>query len=169
MPTVLWKDKTKKQKREAYEAVKRWRAKNKGQFNAEARLAIHLRRSIAFQRAWPLIVEHYGNKCLNCGTGNGLCFDHVVPLSQGGENQLANGQPLCRKCNTFKGMIEANASDWRPDKGAWVTELVRLNPHLVIRKAGKRFKCLSIVEQREMLEWQELVWTKEIVMPGQIA
>lgn len=167
MPTALWKDKTKKQKRDAYEAVKRWRAKNKGQFNAEARLAIHLRRSIAFQRAWPLIVEHYGNRCLNCGASDRLCFDHVVPLSQGGENQLANGQPLCRKCNTFKGTIEVSSSDWRPDKGAWIAELVALNPHLVIRKAGKRFRRLALAEQKGLLARQDEAREREIVMPGQ--
>lgn len=56
-------------------------------------------------------------------------FDHIVPLSAGGANLLTNGQPLCRACNATKGHMSSQMDD-RPDKGAWVAELVKLNPWL---------------------------------------
>lgn len=132
-----WKSKTKAQKQAAYQALARWRAKNKERYSSEAHRAVQLRRSRQFIRAWPLIVEHYGGKCLNCGRVDGLCFDHVVPLSKGGDNQLTNGQPLCRACNAFKGQLQQSDKDWRPDQGAWIVELVKRNPWMVLN-AGKR-------------------------------
>jgi hypothetical protein len=125
---VHHRDKTPEQKRAAVEAVKRWRAKNKERCNAESGASINMRRSLPYQKAWPLIVAHYGSKCLNCGASK-VCFDHVKPLSQDGANGLENGQPLCVPCNTFKGQTEPS-KDYRPDKGAWIAELVRLNPWL---------------------------------------
>lgn len=133
-----YKDLTPKQKRQRYQAVKAWRARNKDQFNGEARESIRLRRSFQFIKAWPVIVEHYGNKCLHCGSDGPLCFDHVRPLREGGENQLANGQPLCVKCNTFKGTLQQKDKDWRPDHGQWIVGLVKANPWLVIEPAVKR-------------------------------
>jgi 5-methylcytosine-specific restriction endonuclease McrA len=41
--------------------------------------------------------------CICCGSEKNLTFDHVIPLSKGGINSLANGQILCKKCNTVKG------------------------------------------------------------------
>ena len=63
--------------------------------------------------------------------------DHVIPLTPGCSdelNQLTNCQPLCRHCNARKGqcMVPLSHTDWRPDKGAWIAELVRLNPGLHI-------------------------------------
>lgn len=38
----------------------------------------------------------YGNKCLVCGTNNGLTIDHIVPVSLKGKDVLQNIQPLCQ-------------------------------------------------------------------------
>lgn len=55
-----------------------------------------------------------GHKCLWCGWtnplqglstnygGNFLTVDHVVPVSQGGSNDLSNLQTLCRRCHDKK-------------------------------------------------------------------
>ncbi len=94
----------------------------------ESRAGLQMRRSLPYQRAWPMIVHHYGGKCLSCGAGKTV-FDHVIPLMTGGPNSLENGQPLCLACNTFKGQTNPS-KDHRPDKGAWIAELVRLNPWL---------------------------------------
>ncbi|MGH3145755.1 MAG: HNH endonuclease [Rubrobacter sp.] len=41
--------------------------------------------------------------CLCCGSSDKpLTPDHVVPLSLGGSNLIANIQPLCRSCNARK-------------------------------------------------------------------
>lgn len=125
-----WSTKTPAQKKAAYLAVKKWRANNAGRFEREAKLSLRLKRSWGYIKAWPAIVHHYGGKCLNCGSTDKMCFDHVVPLSKGGDNLITNGQPICVKCNTFKGQTQQD-KDWRPDGGAWIRELARLNPHLM--------------------------------------
>lgn len=46
----------------------------------------------------------FNNRCLACGKKTKLEADHVVPLSRGGSNDIANIQPLCRSCNSSKGI-----------------------------------------------------------------
>lgn len=41
--------------------------------------------------------------CQHCGTHCGLTVDHVVPVSQGGSDDLDNLQTLCGPCNSSKG------------------------------------------------------------------
>jgi 5-methylcytosine-specific restriction endonuclease McrA len=45
----------------------------------------------------------FGQVCLSCGEKKKLTADHVVPLSRGGSNYIANIQPLCLSCNDKKG------------------------------------------------------------------
>ncbi|WP_067837058.1 TerD family protein [Nocardia lijiangensis] len=44
-----------------------------------------------------------GGKCVECGSGHYLEFDHVIPLSRGGATSASNLQILCRACNRAKG------------------------------------------------------------------
>ncbi|MEU7632780.1 TerD family protein [Nocardia sp. NPDC049220] len=44
-----------------------------------------------------------GGKCVECGDGHYLEFDHVIPLSRGGATSATNLQILCRSCNRVKG------------------------------------------------------------------
>lgn len=44
-----------------------------------------------------------GGKCVECGSGHYLEFDHVIPLSRGGATSASNLQILCRSCNRTKG------------------------------------------------------------------
>lgn len=121
-------EKTPEQKRASADAVRRWRSRNMERFRSEDGQSRRLVRSAAFQAAWPVIVRHYGSKCLCCGKGETF-FDHVQPLSKQGANALANGQPLCRACNTMKEQMQV-PTDYRPDKGAWIAALVCLNAWL---------------------------------------
>jgi len=44
-----------------------------------------------------------GGRCRRCGSTHKLHFDHVIPLSRGGANTVANIQLLCGVCNRAKG------------------------------------------------------------------
>jgi hypothetical protein len=50
------------------------------------------------QRVW----QRYGGRCAECGDGQYLEFDHIIPVAKGGSNSDANVQLLCRKCNLKK-------------------------------------------------------------------
>jgi len=41
--------------------------------------------------------------CVNCGRGESLEYDHIIPLSRGGATSVNNLQLLCRPCNRSKG------------------------------------------------------------------
>lgn len=62
-------------------------------------------------RGWLEIRERYGNKCLCCGTSEGITCDHIVPLSKGGLHEADNVQPLCMRCNLAK---RTQTIDYRP-------------------------------------------------------
>lgn len=44
-----------------------------------------------------------GGRCVECGDGHYLEFDHIIPLSRGGATSTTNLQILCRACNRAKG------------------------------------------------------------------
>jgi HNH endonuclease len=44
-----------------------------------------------------------GGRCRKCGSTQQLHFDHVIPVSRGGANTVANIQLLCGPCNRTKG------------------------------------------------------------------
>jgi 5-methylcytosine-specific restriction endonuclease McrA len=44
-----------------------------------------------------------GGRCRKCGSSEKLHFDHVIPVSKGGANTVANIQLLCGACNRAKG------------------------------------------------------------------
>lgn len=61
------------------------------------------------KRAWILpevrwaVFERDDFRCQGCGSRRFLEVDHVIPLSQGGMDELPNMQTLCRGCNRGKG------------------------------------------------------------------
>ena len=121
---IPYEAKAERAKKAITKAVKKWRDNNRERFNHEQKLSIRLRRSQAYKDHWLAIVAHYGNRCLCCrATDKQLCFDHVIPISQNGANDATNGQPLCRRCNTYKGQAEPT-KDYRPDKGQYACALL---------------------------------------------
>lgn len=49
------------------------------------------------------ILERDGYKCQCCEATEGLCIDHIMPVSRGGDSSDENLQVLCSACNTKKG------------------------------------------------------------------
>jgi 5-methylcytosine-specific restriction endonuclease McrA len=47
-------------------------------------------------------------RCRQCGCTEKLHFDHIIPVSRGGANTVANIQLLCGPCN------RAKAAKYRP-------------------------------------------------------
>lgn len=67
----------------------------------------------ANHRRWHAdLVKQYGEACLNCGAGERLVLDHIVPIAKGGLSGLDNLQLLCGECNRLKGKL---VIDCRPD------------------------------------------------------
>ena len=44
-----------------------------------------------------------GGRCVECGSGFELQYDHVIPFSMGGATTAENLQLLCADCNRAKG------------------------------------------------------------------
>lgn len=62
-------------------------------------------------REWRDLCAKYNHRCLCCGEAKPLTIDHVVPLVDGGTNDISNIQPLCLDCNLRK---HAQTIDYRP-------------------------------------------------------
>jgi hypothetical protein len=44
-----------------------------------------------------------GGRCVDCGSGFRLEFDHIIPVSRGGSNTARNIELRCEPCNRRKG------------------------------------------------------------------
>lgn len=67
------------------------------------------------QAEWVALVVHYECRCVRCGVVprgglDGMTKDHIIPIAQGGTNDIGNLQPLCSSCNTIKGQ---DTTDYR--------------------------------------------------------
>lgn len=62
---------------------------------------------------WLLCKKQYGYRCLRCGSKERLVPDHVIPLFRGGRHLIENIQPLCWKCNRWKGI---RVIEFRPSR-----------------------------------------------------
>jgi 5-methylcytosine-specific restriction endonuclease McrA len=70
---------------------------------------------------WQKVCDHYGEKCLCCGSVEVLTVDHVKPVSCGGSSNIDNLQPICFSCNASK---QNKHIDYRPDKGEFAKSLI---------------------------------------------
>lgn len=56
------------------------------------------------QDEWEQLREKYNHRCLACGDECPLTRDHVIPIVKGGIDTIDNIQPLCKPCNSRKGL-----------------------------------------------------------------
>lgn len=61
-------------------------------------------------KEWLDLVEEFNHRCIRCFRINNLTRDHIIPLSMGGSDYIGNIQPLCKKCNSSKGV---KSNDYR--------------------------------------------------------
>jgi 5-methylcytosine-specific restriction endonuclease McrA len=119
--------------RRAY--ITRYKANNPDAYKDKHRAAKHNRRAKLraagklSPHAWPMVVAALGNRCLKCGAED-ITMDHIVPLALGGQNHVANLQPLCHRCNSIK---SATVADYRePEVSAFLNlalDILCHSPH----------------------------------------
>jgi 5-methylcytosine-specific restriction endonuclease McrA len=64
---------------------------------------------------WKALVAYEGNVCVCCKQPSPrLEIDHIVPVALGGGHDLANVQPLCRRCNASKHTDIIDYRTWIP-------------------------------------------------------
>lgn len=76
---------------------------------------------------WADVVARFGGACLRCGSLDGVTKDHIRPLSRGGGNDISNLQPLCKKCNSWKGTKEIDFRDHSCSQPTELFELARVS------------------------------------------
>ena len=82
-----------KRERQLATAHSLMRAHDEGQF-VRTPVPLDVRRAV---------FERDGGSCVECGGNFDLQYDHVIPVSRGGANTVANLQILCAPCNQEKG------------------------------------------------------------------
>jgi hypothetical protein len=58
----------------------------------------------ALKEVQDYVYSKYGRKCIKCGATERISLDHVIPIVKGGEDKVENLQPLCKSCNSSKGI-----------------------------------------------------------------
>jgi hypothetical protein len=61
------------------------------------------RREVIPREVKLAVFERDGGRCVECGSNFEIQYDHVIPVTRGGANTVANLQILCATCNQQKG------------------------------------------------------------------
>lgn len=97
-----------KEKQRSKKKWKIWYEKNRTKrrwYNKEWYRKRRVGGDIIRRQDWEDLKKSNDHKCIFCKKSEPdirLTMDHIVPMSKGGKNILANIQPLCRSCNCSK-------------------------------------------------------------------
>lgn len=98
--------------------IKQWQRDNPEKRAGYSRRCTHKRRAQIegnggsfTTEEWQELCAQCGYRCACCGEQKPLTVDHVIPVSKGGGNDISNIQPLCKNCNSSKGI---KVIDYRP-------------------------------------------------------
>lgn len=66
------------------------------------------------EEEWLALIEVCGGRCVKCGADQ-VTKDHIQIIARGGSDAIDNLQPLCRACNSAKGLepVDYRPKDWR--------------------------------------------------------
>jgi 5-methylcytosine-specific restriction endonuclease McrA len=87
--------------------ARQWAKENPERYHELQRVHRHKKRSNggSFTAAeWDALCGHFNYLCACCHERRPLTVDHIVPVLLGGGSDISNIQPLCRACNSAKGM-----------------------------------------------------------------
>jgi 5-methylcytosine-specific restriction endonuclease McrA len=65
--------------------------------------------------AQEYLLEQFEGKCAYCGIANATTWDHILPISLGGETEPGNIVPACVACNSSKKNLDL--FEWLNKKG----------------------------------------------------
>jgi uncharacterized protein YdaU (DUF1376 family) len=79
-------------------------AQERGRHLRSQRIAAAREKGTHTAAEWEAMKTYHGFSCCRCkAAGVELVKDHIQPIYQGGDDSIANIQPLCRRCNASKG------------------------------------------------------------------
>ncbi|MDG4973882.1 HNH endonuclease [Lactococcus lactis] len=74
----------------------------KERMSSEAQKKRHDGQSKLTEKQWITCMDYFDSKCCYCGKSGKLTKDHLQPLKQKGELEIANVVPACSSCNSSK-------------------------------------------------------------------
>ncbi len=106
-----WEKESEAGKRARKAVMKRWLStpsgkEYKARHSAKRRGAVKSAGSAVTAAEWNDLLCLYDYRCAYCGESfsetNPATRDHVIPVSRGGDHEIGNLRPACRRCNSKK-------------------------------------------------------------------
>lgn len=84
------------------ERLRNYRKNNSDRVKKWRRKSDLLRKGVKIDD-WQDVLWEYGRICLRCGEERKISLDHIIPVSIKKIEKYDNYQPLCMRCNSWKG------------------------------------------------------------------